>query len=362
MPSGIMKTRLGHKARGTAALGCGDWGRPRERKRNHSPAWAGLCHIWATILLAAILMAASSWAAEGPDVQVRSKVDRSVITVGDPIQYTFTVSWAEGIAVTPPSLGANLGQFEIQDYKAGKAQKVGRRNEIVTTYRVTLWETGQFDIPGVDVAYKDASGQQRTVRSEPIGIQVESVLSDQEGKPRDIKGQAVIPVNPYPYIIGASAAVGLVLIVLAIYLLVRRYKTKRALSLALAPKAPADELALQRLAELRAKDLASQGRLDEYYLELSDIVREYVENRYSLAAREWTTEQTLDHAASLALGDSLLLSLSRLLETSDLVKFAKHEPTAPIHDSLCEEARVFVEATRPALAAQAVQATAEGAA
>lgn len=76
-------------------------------------------------------------AQEGP-VTVASRVDKSLITIGDLIRYTVTVTHMKGVNVRTPGTGANLGGFEIRDYKVldPKEQKGSSFRSINTRSRL----------------------------------------------------------------------------------------------------------------------------------------------------------------------------------------------------------------------------------
>jgi len=293
----------------------------------------------------AALLAVSAFG-DPAEVTVRSSVDRSTITVGDPILYTLSISWDEGIEVTPPSLGVNLGGFEIQDYKAGEPRKEGGRQVLESSYRITIYDTGEFVIPGVEIAYKTAGGEEKTIGSEPIEILVESVSPDMDGGIADIKGQAEIKIDPLPYLLAATLVLFLAVSAILIIMMIRRRRMRRLLSAEPSFRPPAHELAMKRLNELRGRDLIGQGMIKQYYTELSEIIREYLENRYTLFALEQTTDEIVREAEALDLSRELHGRLGELLRACDLVKFAKHRPPQDAHDVFFEDVRGFVDATK----------------
>jgi hypothetical protein len=94
-------------------------------------------------------------------------------------------------------------------------------------------------------------------------------------------------------------------------------------------------------------DLPGKGQVKEYYTRLSDIVRHYLENRFSYRAPEMTTEEFL----SFVRGSSRLAGkhkelLADFLSKCDMVKFAKYGPTPiEILDSF-KAAESLVEQTK----------------
>ena len=107
---------------------------------------------------------------------------------------------------------------------------------------------------------------------------------------------------------------------------------------------PPDVRALEALEALRMKKLWQQGRLKEYHTELTDIVRRYLAGAHGINSAEMTTGQTLDaFSASQVCTDETYRLLRQMLETADMVKFAKSEPPAYEHDRSMEAAVEFVK-------------------
>ena len=124
------------------------------------------------------------------------------------------------------------------------------------------------------------------------------------------------------------------------------------------PEAPVDGLprivpphawAEAELDRLAAEGLIEQARFHEFYFRLTDIVRQYIERRFSIMAPEQTTEEVLRQArASAVLGDEHKDLLGGFLRAADKVKFARHRPTVEEAESAFAAARRFVRETAPA--------------
>lgn len=113
--------------------------------------------------------------------------------------------------------------------------------------------------------------------------------------------------------------------------------------------APPWETALARLASLEAKGWREAGKLEPYYVELSAILRHYIEDRFNLHAPERTTPEFLIEASTSGkLTDEHQRMLASFLRYSDRVKFAKLEPTAEDAARNYTEVKRFVEETVPA--------------
>ncbi|MDX9973530.1 MAG: hypothetical protein RBU21_11140, partial [FCB group bacterium] len=118
-------------------------------------------------------------------------------------------------------------------------------------------------------------------------------------------------------------------------------------------------IARERLAALGAKGLADSGQFGIFYVELSDILRRYTEDRFHLHAPERTTPEFLAEAASSGLFNAEHQSLlETVLRHADRVKFARHEPGAVEMEQDFNEVRRFVEETVPRTTAPAEEAAA----
>ena len=157
-----------------------------------------------------------------------------------------------------------------------------------------------------------------------------------------------------PYTFGEIAkVVGIVLGIAAllaaiVFIIIRLKRHKPLISIPQAPPLPADVRALNALDELRQQQLWQQGRVKEYHTELTDIVRNYLEETYSIPSTEMTSDQTLDAFRSCqAYTDETLSLLQQMLQTADMVKFAKSQPQPYQHDLSMTQAVNFVKLTAP---------------
>jgi len=109
---------------------------------------------------------------------------------------------------------------------------------------------------------------------------------------------------------------------------------------------PPDVQALTELKDLRNKELWQKGEIKQYQSELSHIIREYLEGRYDIKALENTTRQIIRSIKDKSFTADDESKLSRILQISDLVKFAKAKPEVNIHEEFMVDAIEFVQRTR----------------
>ena len=164
----------------------------------------------------------------------------------------------------------------------------------------------------------------------------------QQGDIKEISG----PINPRSLLSLYVIAI-LLAVILAAFIIIRYLKRRREHDKALPPPTPAHELAFKALRELKRKNYLQKGKTQDYYFELSDIVRHYMENRFTLRAPEMTTEEFLyDLKNSDVLNPEQKSLIREFLSQCDMVKFARYLPAESESESSYNSAEKLVEQTR----------------
>ena len=110
---------------------------------------------------------------------------------------------------------------------------------------------------------------------------------------------------------------------------------------------PPYELAVKRLSSLKARHLAESGHDKEYYTELTDILRQYIDGRFGVNAREMTTTQILEAMSAEDTLKHFIDALGPVLRTADFVKFACQRPDISENIRSFNAVNDFVSTTRP---------------
>lgn len=140
----------------------------------------------------------------------------------------------------------------------------------------------------------------------------------------------------------ALAAGGLALLALA----AAAYRLLRARGVP--PLPPPEEIAWEALRKLVALRLLERGEVERFFVVLSAILREYVENRFCVHAPERTTEEFLDEAARHPALAGHRARLGEFLSLSDRVKFARYRPDDAAIQGAFDAAKRFIAETTPA--------------
>lgn len=312
--------------------------------------WSALLQRSATLLLFLLLGAQPLPAQQSGQIEVSSEVDRSTIRIGDLINYRVTVRHAPDVTVIWPSLGSNLGAFEIREYEVEPERRVDGWLVATTRYTISTFDTGSFIIPPLVLEY--AVGEDSALaqlQTEPLQIYVESMKPSEADGIRGLKPQAEVP-RDWRLVALYSGAGLLLLLLVALAIWYFRYRRRGLSPFArpAPPPRPAHEVALEALRRLQQAQLPEKGEIKSYFIQLSDVLRRYLAGRFGFAAMELTTVELSQHFAGTdALSEAQQSQLLDVLELADMVKFAKFPaPAQACHDAFAT-VQGFVEATKP---------------
>lgn len=125
----------------------------------------------------------------------------------------------------------------------------------------------------------------------------------------------------------------------------KRYK-KEGTVLRKKPEPTPYETAIRQLKELKNKNLWEMGREKEYFTDLTDILRVYLDRRFGINAMEMTSREIMDHLYNSDVKDKRDY-VRQILSVADFVKFAKVRPLPADNIAAYENALKFVEETKP---------------
>ena len=104
------------------------------------------------------------------------------------------------------------------------------------------------------------------------------------------------------------------------------------------------ERAFAELERLLNRRLLEQGLFKDFYIELTQVVRRYIERTHGIRAPEQTTEEFLDAAkCHPRFTPAVMASLRDFLQSADLVKFAGQDASIEVADGAVRTARVYIE-------------------
>lgn len=293
--------------------------------------------------LFSVLLLCGSLLSRAQSPAVSTQVDARNIVVGDQLRYFITLSTRKG--ATPlqwPKFADTFNSLEIVE--KGKIDTLITGDQVQYKQRllITGFDSGSFLIP----RFAFVSGSGDTLFTDSVRIAVSTVDADTSKPFKEIKGLTEVSLSWKDYIglITGVALATAALVLLLVYLLRKR---KPAAPEIPRPEESIDQRALRLLDELDAKQLWQQDKPKQYYTELSEIVRHYIEVRFTTNAMELTTDELLRTAKKHREMTFFISSLRPLLHAADLAKFAKANPLPQEHIEALELARNFIRVSKP---------------
>jgi hypothetical protein len=281
--------------------------------------------------------------ATGQEVKARAWVDSTNYLIGDWITVHVEIVHPGG-TVFRPLVGDTLNEFHVirRDPPQATADTFTVADLVLARY-----DSGRAILPPLPFQYsRIGDSVPRTVLTNPLVLSVHSLDVDISEDIKDIKPPLSVPLTVVEIALysGILVAAGVFL-----YVLYRYWKKRQQKKTGVQytpPARPAHVLALERLAILKEKKLWQQGLVKQYYSEVTEILRQYIENRYGLMALEQTTDEIMTGLAGLNLIPDALRDTELMLRRADLVKFAKHQPGIPEHEETMNIAYRVVDRTK----------------
>jgi hypothetical protein len=150
----------------------------------------------------------------------------------------------------------------------------------------------------------------------------------------------ITPREAYDWVPMAAIALGVTLVV--VFILWRLFRAKKLPFQH--PPVPPEIAARERLAKIR--HLIAEGKHEQFVIEVSSILRDYIEGRFGLKAPTLSSEEFLYEAEQSALLDAQWReTLSTFLTQCDRVKFALAHLQPPRMEELYTTAETFINST-----------------
>ena len=297
----------------------------------------------------------SSVTEEGP-VRATVTLSPAAPRLGDALSLELVVTAEAGVILEMPEFGEALGRFSILDFAPRRGADAEGATVARQRYTLQAPMSGRLRIPGLRLEYVDerdgGAGPYRELITDEIAFEVASVL------PEGAAVDALLPPRPalpevragwwgrwWPALLAFALLAGGGAWAFAAW---QRRAVERV-------RLTAHERAMRRLRGLQTRGFPHADEADAWYVELSDIVRRYVEDRDAVRAPELTTEEFLVEARRSFSGPHRDL-LGAFLERCDRVKFARYSPEQQESRDAWSAARQFLDETRPEAPAELAEA------
>ena len=223
-------------------------------------------------------------------------------------------------------------------------------NEVIERYDFVFskYDSARVTIPAITIEYiYGRTISKKQIKTNPVTITIKTLPVNAQEDIRDVKDPLRLPLN---WLLISAIAVIALLFMGLLYYLYKRYKKKKALKENIIPeiKIPPHEIALAHLHELEDKKLWQNGFVKQFHSEVTEIVRQYFEERFNFSALEMTSAEILGVLSYTEEGKKVVQTADNFFSNADLVKFAKFEPMPKVNDEMMNQAYEIVKQTIPA--------------
>lgn len=283
-------------------------------------------------------------------IQLELIPDTNSIRIGEQIHLSLVVkaNQNDSTEITWPIASDTLtGKIDVVDVKAVDTTENAGLKYLTQQWVVTSFDSGQQIIPSFQLVI---NGQEH--ETEPFMIHVETVKVDTTQAIKAIKSVENVPISfidwiKYNWQLFAGLGV-LSILVFGIYIILRnRKKEKTAPIKKVKPKIPPYVTAIKRLSELKKARYWQKDEVKKHHSEISEILREYLENQFAFPALEQTTAEVMQAIRLTEINPDQQKHLRHMLMLSDLVKYAKEIPGNEENLEMLNLANEFVVATKP---------------
>lgn len=351
-----------------------------------------------TLLLTAfaLLLSGATWA-EVPTISARFSKDS--IEVGDIVEYIIDIEKDRATQIGLPDFDGNLTPKErqeqakaklkmstyeeydedifelVEDYPLDTLKNEGRRVTLRKRYLLAVMETGSIPIRPT-ILYFDKNRElpdtlladDTLVLSVARYMELDTTLflkadpTQQQGFGVDteranamLRDEGIYTQKNLPFIFAEIrdyaiyGLIALIILSLVVWYIVWYMRNKwqgRGRDVKPAPKLPPHVIAIKALDELRNRKLWQNGKHKLYYSTLTEILRLYIEGRWSVGALEMTSHEIIKALYDVDINSESRNNLATILITADMVKFAKALPDAEENEQLFTYAYYFVENTK----------------
>lgn len=278
-------------------------------------------------------------------VQADVKTTEKQILIGDFIHLQLSINYSPDYVIEVADFKDSAQKFELVQHSKPIKGTLGKQNRWDESYQLTCFDSGSWEIPAFQIRYqKKGENSWQTLYTQAVPILVQTVAVDTTQEIKPIKAPIDTEYQwkeaiPYALIVLA------ILVILAVVLFfIRKTKNKQKPTTPPAPPRLLAEIVQDKLDNLAGEQIWQSGNYKLYYTELTDILRFYIEKRYNISTFEATSDEILAKIQA-KVEVQHLYSLQGILQTADLVKFAKLIPENENHDYQMEMAKKWVKAT-----------------
>jgi len=302
-------------------------------------------------VLLLVLLSGSFITLKAQQVSVKASIDSTHILIGDQLKLLLEIEKPKDLDIRFPQIPDTFSsKIEVVERSKIDTLKLddAEREKLTQSFFITSFDSGAYKIPPFYFILKDGTRLDSAATRE-LAFQVYGMKIDTTKGPVDIKMPYAAPVTlkeVTPYILGIILIAAIIFFIF--YYIKWKKKNVPLFSKPEKPAEPAHIVALRELDRIKAQKLWQQEKIKQYYSEVADTIRSYIERRFDIPAMEQTSAETIGifkQRKELAEENSVD-QLQHILSLADLVKFAKYKPLPDDNNLTLMNAYFFVNQTK----------------
>jgi len=285
-------------------------------------------------------------------IKATAGIDSTNILLGDQVKLFLEIEHPDNVEVIFPNVPDTLVEY-IEVLGRSEKDTVGPDDENfqkqIQSFLITSFDSGSYRIPPFWFKI-NLDGRLDSIPTNSVTLNVYSMEIDTTRGPTDIKYPYDAPVTlkeVIPYILGTILILAILFFIF--YAIKRKKNNQPIFVIPKKPKEPAHIVALRELDRIKQEKLWKQGKTKQYYSEVTETLRKYIEDRFEIPAMEQTSDETLDsfrYRRDL-LKEKTFENLNKIFKLADLAKFAKYQTTPDDDNMTLVNAYFFINDTKP---------------
>ena len=283
------------------------------------------------------------------ETQVSISVSDNLATIGDRIRFKIIVKTTTEVDKITEKTAQK--DFEVLEQKPFQKRKQQDYMVFEKEIEIAFFKTGDFNVGPFEIDLKKNDEVIETRETNSVPITIKSLLKEEDKDIKPLKNLIEIKGDPFyilKYVIIAIVLIGTVILV--ILWIKKKKRNKKAGMVEKPPLAPLDELEL-RIKELSERELFEKGKIKLFFLELTKILKHFLDRTYQFNAEDFTTYETLYELKKREEEALILNNMEFLFNTADLVKFAKFIPDADVLGEVLKKIEGTIDLYRQRLSA-----------
>ena len=299
-------------------------------------------------IIICLLCAVFGYSEAVAQVSVEAKIDSIGIVIGQQAHMTVGVTAPQGASIQWPHYKRSqyiTPGVEVLETSSADTSKINNDQVKVTkTFTLTSFDEKLYAIPGMKVKVNGKTYTGNQLALKVVTMDVDTLHPNQFFPPKDVQN------NPFKWSewspIFWLAILMLLLCGISYYLFIRLRENKPIITkIRIIKKVPPHQKALNAIEKIKSEHLQRSEDQKIYYTELTETIRQYINERFGFNAMEMTSSEIIDRLQQN--GDQKMVDeLRELFQTADLVKFAKYSTLINENDLNLVNAVNFIDQTK----------------